>query len=70
MSDDRLTEVLPMTRVTPTLRARLDRIAANSVAPRVSDHIRYALERYIEREEQILNLPAPTQAPQQIEVAA
>ena len=51
MSDDKLTEVLPVTRVTPSLRARLERIAATSVTPRVSDHIRYAVERYIESEE-------------------
>lgn len=51
MSNDKLTEVLPVTRVTPSLRERLERIAATSVTPRVSDHIRYAVERYIENEE-------------------
>ena len=56
MSDDKLTEVLPVTRVTPSLRARLERIAATSVTPRVSDHIRYAVERYIESEEHKANV--------------
>lgn len=62
MSDDtKLTEVLPVTRVAPSLRARLDRLAASSIAPRVSDHIRYAVERYIDAEEQKLGLaPMPT----------
>ena len=56
MRDDKLTDVLPVTRVTPSLRERLERIAATSVTPRVSDHIRYAVERYIESEERKMNV--------------
>lgn len=57
MNDEKMTEVLPMTRVPSVLRARLDRIVAASVSKRASDHIRYATQRYVESEEQRLGLP-------------
>lgn len=38
-------------RVPASLRLRLERIAQRSVAREVSDHIRVALERYVETEE-------------------
>jgi len=56
MSDEKLTEVLPMTRVPSSLRSRLERIVAASVSPRASDHIRFATERYVESEERRLGL--------------
>ena len=62
MNDEKLTEVLPMTRVPSSLRARLDRIVAASVSPRASDHIRYAIERYVESEEVRRCLP-PVNSP-------
>lgn len=38
-------------RVPAVLRLRLERIAERSVARQLSDHIRVALERYVETEE-------------------
>lgn len=38
-------------RCTPEMWEKLENIAAESVAKNVSDHIRYALEQYIEAEE-------------------
>lgn len=57
MNDEKLTEVLPMTRVPKSLRVRLDRIVAASISKRASDHIRHATESYIESEEKRLGLP-------------
>jgi predicted transcriptional regulator len=48
---ERLTEVLPMVRCTPSLKDRLERIAAKSVTRNLTDHIRYAVELYVEGEE-------------------
>lgn len=46
-------------RVPATLRLRLERIAQRSVARQLSDHIRVALERYVETEEAAAQTPAP-----------
>lgn len=41
---------LPMIRVTQEIKERLERIAERSVGG-VSDHVRVAIERYVETEE-------------------
>lgn len=43
-------EYLPTVRCSVELKQSLERIAAQSVSPRLSDHIRFALEQYVERE--------------------
>jgi len=47
MHDENFTERLPVVRVTPSFKERLERVATRSINPRLSDHIRYALEQYI-----------------------
>lgn len=39
------------TRITPEMKQRLDAIASRSVARNISDHIRFALEKYIKEQE-------------------
>ena len=46
-----LTDTLPRLRVSPVLKARLEKIVAGSVSPRLSDHMRQALEEYVARHE-------------------
>lgn len=46
-----LTESLPETRVTPTMRKKLQQIANQSISNRMSDHVRLAVQLYIERHE-------------------
>ncbi len=50
---ERLAEI----RVSPTLKARLERVASDSVTRAVTDHIRYALELYVAAEERNKGLP-------------
>lgn len=45
------TEYLPQVRCTPRLKRRLEQVAQGSVTPNLADHIRYAVERYVESEE-------------------
>lgn len=52
---------LPMIRVAPDIKERLERIAELSVGG-VSDHVRAAIERYLETEEAALQLRAPQQS--------
>lgn len=47
MNSDLMTEYLPNVRCTPAMKAALLRIAGNSVAPNIADHIRFALAQYI-----------------------
>lgn len=47
MNSDLMTEYLPQVRCTPAMKAALVRIAGNSVAPNIADHIRFALAQYI-----------------------
>lgn len=47
MNQEYYTERLPVVRVTPSLKERLERIAAGGVSPRLADHIRYAVEQYV-----------------------
>jgi len=42
-------EKLPQLRVSPGLKGRLEEIAAGSVSPRLSDHMRQALAEYVAR---------------------
>lgn len=42
-----MTEYLPQVRCTSEMKTALETIAANSVARNISDHIRFAVERYI-----------------------
>jgi hypothetical protein len=63
MNEDGYTERLPVVRVTPAMRLRLDRIIANSISPRLSDHLREAVERYVESEERNLHPAGATPAP-------
>ena len=47
MQDEYLTERLPVVRVTPAFKERLERVTTVSINRRLSDHIRYALEQYV-----------------------
>ena len=47
MQDEYLTERLPVVRVTPAFKERLERVTTASINRRLSDHIRYALEQYV-----------------------
>lgn len=46
-----LTEYLPQVRCSPTLKARLERLAERSVTRNLADHIRFAVENYVETAE-------------------
>ena len=48
--ESNLTESLPALRCTPRMKAALQQIARNSVARNISDHMRLAVERYINDE--------------------
>jgi metal-responsive CopG/Arc/MetJ family transcriptional regulator len=48
-------------RTTPELREKLERIANSQRIGRISDHIRLALEEYVERHETSRNVTEPTQ---------
>ncbi len=47
MNQENYTERLPVVRITPSLKDRLERVAAGAISPRISDHVRYALEQYV-----------------------
>lgn len=47
-----LTDTLPEVRVTPTMKAELQKIADSAISNRLSDHIRLAVKFYIERHKQ------------------
>lgn len=56
--EERMTETIAQFRVTPTLRKRLQRVADASVTRGViTDHVRMAVERYVENEERKHRLP-------------
>jgi hypothetical protein len=48
--DSILTEFLPKTRCSASLRERLEAIAKKNAAKELSDHIRLAVERYVEQD--------------------
>lgn len=50
-SNEPLTEYLPQVRCTPTLKARLEKVAERSVTRNLADHIRYAVEIYVDAAE-------------------
>lgn len=50
MDTARLRTALPRVRCSFALRERLDRVVARSGNPDVADHIRVAVERYVEAE--------------------
>ncbi|TXH47638.1 MAG: hypothetical protein E6Q97_26785 [Desulfurellales bacterium] len=52
-----LNEQLPPTRCSAEVKARLWAIAQRSVAKKLADHIRLAVERYVEEEEKKLGQP-------------
>ena len=61
MQDQHLTERLPVVRVTPAFKERLERVTTASINRRLSDHIRYALEQYVaQAEESDPRLQQPT----------
>ena len=61
MQDEYLTERLPVVRVTPAFKERLERVTTASINRRLSDHIRYALEQYVaQAEESDPRLQQPT----------
>lgn len=43
-----LTEYLPQVRCAPTLKTRLERVAERSVTRNLADHIRFAVENYVD----------------------
>jgi len=49
-------EQLPPTRCTSAVKARLYAIAQRSVAKKLADHIRLAVERYVDEEEKKLGV--------------
>lgn len=56
---EQLTESLPRIRCTPTMRQAIESIAAGSaVSSSISDHLRAAVQLYIDN-----NRPAPGQVP-------
>lgn len=61
-TDDVKDSYLPNMRISAELRQRLDRVAAQSVTQRLTDHVRFALERYVKEEEAALQLRAPQQS--------
>lgn len=48
---EQLTDYLPQVRCTPSLKLRLERVADESITANLADHIRFAVERYVEAEE-------------------
>lgn len=43
-----MNEYLPAVRCEPELKQKLELIIAHSVSPRLSDHLRHAVEEYVE----------------------
>lgn len=42
-----MTEFLPHVRCTADMKRRLEQIVTHSVTPRITDHIRFAVDQYI-----------------------
>jgi hypothetical protein len=51
MINEPLTEYLPQVRCTATLKRRLERVAGDSITSNLADHIRHAVETYVEAAE-------------------
>lgn len=54
---DNMTEFLPTIRCTPEMKEMLYRIARQSVSRSLADHIRFAIERYIEANRALAEAP-------------
>lgn len=50
MEPQEFTSYLPKVRCTPEMKEELRLIANHSVARKLTDHIRFAIEQYVERE--------------------
>ncbi len=46
-------------RCTPSMKQQLEEIAAQSVSKELADHVRFALEKYIEQHQAQLEGPQP-----------
>lgn len=42
-----MSEYLPQVRCSKEMKQKLEEIAAHSLAPRITDHIRFAVDQYI-----------------------
>lgn len=62
-SNEPLTEYLPQVRCTPTLKSRLERLAERSVTRNLADHIRFAVENYVDTAEGSATVDATALAP-------
>lgn len=54
---DALTERLPQIRCTPEMKQALMSIARQSVSRNLADHMRFAVERYIEAHRELAEAP-------------
>lgn len=63
MINEPLTEVLPQVRCSLSLKLRLQRVAAASVARELGAHVRFAVERYVAAEEERLGLAPIEESP-------
>lgn len=63
MIDEKLTERLPVVRITPTLKQRLVQVVSERRLGDMSDHVRLALEEYVVSEESKLAAEHPTAQP-------
>lgn len=62
MNDQRLTEQLPPIRVSPALKFKLLAMIRNRPG-KLSDHVRFAVERYVEMEGDDVVIPASPPSP-------
>lgn len=60
MSTDTYTQRLPPIRCTPEMRRALINIARQSVSRSLADHMRLAVERYIEANRELAEAPVVT----------
>lgn len=51
-----LATYLPQVRCDKELKARLERVVKRSVSPRLSDHVRVAVEQYVAQQEAALKI--------------
>ena len=65
MQDEYLTERLPVVRISPSLKERLERVVTTNRFGQMSDHIRFAVETYVmeqEAKQTDTQQPAPIQS--------
>jgi Arc/MetJ-type ribon-helix-helix transcriptional regulator len=63
MIDEKLTERLPVVRITPTLKQRLEQVVSGRRLGDMSDHIRFAVETYVASIEAQTAEPRPALQP-------